>query len=95
MPAEEVKIKRPCSSYFQFMNERRAGFKEKNPDMTMCQITKGLTEVWRALTEDEKKKYEDLAAADKQRYEREIAEQGGKKPSKTSKAAAAASADGK
>ena len=86
---EEVKIKRPCSAYFQFMNERRAGFKEKNPDMSMCQITKGLTEVWRALTEDEKKKYDELAAADKVRYEREVAEQGGSvassKKSKASK----------
>ena len=71
------KIKRPCSAYFQFMNDRRAGFKEKNPNLSMCQIVKGLTEVWHALTDQEKKKYEDLAAADKQRYERELAEQGG------------------
>lgn len=55
--------------------------------MTMCQITKGLTEVWKSLNETEKKKYDDLAAADKARYEKECAEQGGapKKASKSSK----------
>ena len=59
------KIKRPCSSYFQFMNDRRNKFKEDNPDMTMCQITKALTEVWKKLTEEEKGKYEDLASKDR------------------------------
>lgn len=93
---EETKIKRPCSAYFQFMNDRRAGFKEKNPDMTMCQITKGLTEVWKSLSEDERKKYDQLAAADKLRYEKEVAEQGGtgSKKSKASKSTDASEGKG-
>lgn len=56
---DQAKVKRPMSSYFLFMNDRRNKFKEDNPDMTMCQITKALTEVWKKLTDEEKKKYED------------------------------------
>merc|ERR1711998_476339 len=70
--AEENKPKKPLSAFFFFMNERRAKFKEDNPDMSMCQISKGLTEVWKALTEDEKKKYDDMNAKDKERYEKEM-----------------------
>ena len=66
---DSAKIKRPMSSYFQFMNDRRMKFKDDNPDMTMCQITKALTEVWKKLTDEEKKKYEDMVAKDKIRYE--------------------------
>ena len=67
-----TKIKRPMSSYFLFMNDRRNKFREDNPDMTMCQITKALTEVWKKLTDEEKKKYEDMVAKDRIRYEQEM-----------------------
>ena len=40
--------------------------------MSMCQITKALTEVWKKLTEEEKQKYEDLANKDRVRYENEM-----------------------
>ena len=33
---DQAKIKRPMSSYFLFMNDRRNKLKEDNPDMTMC-----------------------------------------------------------
>ena len=66
-----------------FMNDRRNKFKEDNPDMTMCQITKALTEVWKKMTDNEKKKYDDQAAKDKVRYENEMETAGSKvKPSK-------------
>lgn len=82
---DKNKPKRPMSSYFLFMNERRGPFREKNPDHTMCQITKALTEVWKKLTDDEKKKYDDQHAVAKKKYDEEMIEQGGK-PSKSTKA---------
>ena len=79
------------SSYFMFMNDRRTKFREDNPEMSMCQITKALTEVWHKLTEDEKKKYIDLALDDKKRYEKEmeaLGATGAVKPTNSAKKAA-------
>ena len=63
------------------MNERRGKFREENPEMKMGQITQALTEVWKKLNDQERKKYEDMNVADKARYEKELEEAGGK-PSK-------------
>ena len=89
--ADVNKPKRAMSSYFMFMNDRRAKFREDNPEMSMCQITKALTEVWHKLTDDEKKKYTDMANADKERYDKEMEEHNAKEtpPAKTTKAAGA------
>ena len=54
----ETKIKKPSTAYFCFLNERRSKFREENPEMTMCNITKALTEVWKKLTDEERKKYD-------------------------------------
>ena len=70
------KVKKPQTSFFLFMNDRRAKFKEDNPELSLGQITKGLTDVWKALTDDEKKKYDDLAAKDRERYNKELEAQG-------------------
>ena len=63
-------------------------------EMSMCQITKALTEVWHKLTDDEKKKYTDMANADKERYDKEMEEFNAKEtpPAAKGKAAAAAPA---
>lgn len=79
--SESGKIKRPQSAYFLFMNERRADFREKNPDMSIGQVAKGLSEIWKGMSADDKKKYEDMAAKDKERYEKEM-EASGAKPTK-------------
>jgi hypothetical protein len=52
--------------------------------MKMTQITTALTDAWKKLTDKEKKKYEDMAAEDKNRYEKEI-EESGAKPTKAMK----------
>lgn len=88
-----AKPKRAMSSYFMFMNDRRTKFREDNPEMSMCQITKALTEVWHKLTEDEKKKYTDMATEDKKRYEKEMEALGAAGAVKPSKAAAKAAKD--
>lgn len=90
--ADVNKPKRAMSSYFMFMNDRRAKFREDNPEMSMCQITKALTEVWHKLTDDEKKKYTDMANADKERYDKEMEEHNAKEtpPAAKSKSGSAA-----
>ena len=57
------------SSYFLFMNANRDQLKKDEPDLKFGDMTKKLTEKWKALTEKEKTKYEDMAAKDRARYE--------------------------
>ena len=56
------------TSYFLFMNVKRKETKEADPTLTFGTLTKKLTDLWKALTPEEKKIYEDLAAKDKLRY---------------------------
>lgn len=42
--------------------------------MSMCQQTKLISEKWKNLSEDEKKKYTDLAEKDKERYQKQLLE---------------------
>ena len=68
--------KKPQSSYFHFMNTKRGPVKEAEPNLKFGELTKRLTEMWRALDETEKKIYEDLAAKDKERYHGEMEAKG-------------------
>lgn len=46
------------------------------PELKFGELTKQLTDDWKAISEKEKKKYEDLASADRSRYEKECEEKG-------------------
>lgn len=48
--------------------------KKEHPELSMCQQSKKISEEWKALTDDDKKKYEELAAKDKERYAKQIEE---------------------
>lgn len=74
----EQKIKRPQSSYFLWQNDKRAGIKEKNPDKKIGELAKIMGEEWKKISDKEKKKYEDMAAKDKERYEKELKDSGAK-----------------
>ena len=52
--------KRPMTSHFFFLQERRPAFRRDHPEATMVQITKALSTVWKQLTPEERKKYEDM-----------------------------------
>jgi len=60
--------KRSMSSFMFFANDRRADVKALHPGLKITEIGVKLAEVWRTLTPIEKKKYEDLANKDKERY---------------------------
>lgn len=64
--------KRQVSSYIHYSNAVRAAIKEENPDADMKDMSKLIGSKWRGLTELEKKKYNDLAADDKARYNIEM-----------------------
>lgn len=70
---DEHKVKRPTSAYFYYCNERREACKKECPDMSMTDQTKKMSEEWRNLDAKKRKKYDDLAAKDKERYEKEKA----------------------
>jgi len=66
--------KMPTSAYFYFANELRAQLKTENSELSITEFAKEAGKRWRELDAESKAKYEKLAAADKERYEREKAE---------------------
>ena len=51
----------------------REKLKAKYPDMKLSELSKKMGEEWSNCDAKTKKKYEDLAAADKERYAKEMA----------------------
>lgn len=63
--------KRAMSAYMFFSNSRREELIKKNPDASFGQIGKMTGEEWRKVNEEDKKKWQDMATADKERWEKE------------------------
>jgi hypothetical protein len=78
--SKEVKVKdenapkRHCSAYFHFANEIRPKAMADDPTLTFFSVSKVVSAKWIAMTIEEKQKYEQIAADDKARYEKEFAE---------------------
>ncbi|CAE7737671.1 nhp6, partial [Symbiodinium microadriaticum] len=68
-------VRRALSAWIIYCNDNRSRVKEANPSFGIKEMSQALSEEFRALTEEEKKVYEDKAALDKERYVREIQEQ--------------------
>jgi len=66
--------KRAMSSFMFFSNEKRGEVKLQYPDLKVTDISKKLSEIWKQFTADDKKRYEDMQAADKERYRKEMEE---------------------
>jgi len=64
--------KRPTSAYFYFAGDVRPGIREENPDMKVTQVMCLIAEKWRELEEEDKKPFEEQAAKDRKRYEKEM-----------------------
>ncbi|OJJ60896.1 hypothetical protein ASPSYDRAFT_87465 [Aspergillus sydowii CBS 593.65] len=65
--------KRGLSAYMFFANDNRDKVREENPGISFGQVGKMLGEKWKALSDKDRKPYEDKAATDKKRYEDEKA----------------------
>lgn len=66
--------KRAITSYMAFSAAVREQVKADNPTAAVSQIVSLIAERWRALSAEDKVQYEEIAAADKDRYEQEMAE---------------------
>ena len=71
---EEKKQERRKSAYFFFMDDERPKQKEANPGASVAELAKLMGAEWNKIKGTAAaKKYEDLAAKDKTRYEKEKA----------------------
>ena len=74
---EDNGIKKPLSAYLHFCASKRPEVAKEG--MALGEVSKELARLWAETAEgdgDERKKYQDMAAADKERYEKELAELG-------------------
>ena len=69
-----VALRKPQSSYMLFCADRREQVRREHPGTTVGDQAKVLGELWKALPDDERKAWNEAAAADKERYERERAD---------------------
>jgi len=71
---DEGKPKRGLTAYMLFCQDKRQDLKSQGSDVGFAQTGKLLGEAWKALPEDEKQKYNEAAAKDKIRAQKEMAE---------------------
>ncbi|KRX38035.1 High mobility group protein 1.2 [Trichinella britovi] len=64
--------KRALSAFFFFSNSKRAEIQQAHPDWKVGQVAQELGRMWKAIDEDEKRKFEDMAAKDRTRYEEDM-----------------------
>jgi len=64
--------KKARSGYIIFSVERRADIKAKHPTLSAAQLTTEIAKAWKAVSESEKKKWEEKAKVDKERYKKEM-----------------------
>jgi len=65
--------KRNMSAYFIYSQEMRSTVRVENPEAGFGMIAKIISKQFKALDEDERKRFDNLAAADKERYQKEMA----------------------
>lgn len=65
------KPKKNISAYIFFSSSQRGEYSKKYPDLKNKDIQKKMGEDWKALSSTERKKYDDMAKNDQERYEKE------------------------
>jgi hypothetical protein len=71
-PKDPAAPKRASGAYVFFTNEMRPKVLQEYPGIKFVELGKVLGERWRALTPVQKKRYEDMAAEDKVRFQLEM-----------------------
>ena len=71
-----TKIKKPISPFFIFKLQNMKSYGDESGIKSCFQQSKGLGEIWKNMTEVQKKKYYDLSREDSARYDREMEEAG-------------------
>lgn len=73
--------KRALSAFFFFSHDKRPEVQQGHPEWKVGQVAQELGRQWKDLTDDTKRKYEEMAQRDKSRYEIEMRDyKAGKKP---------------
>ena len=73
---EESKVKRAKSAYIFFCEDKREQITRLHPDKETKDIFKLIGDSWSKLSDLDKRKYQEMADKDKERYERECKEKG-------------------
>jgi len=68
---DDGKPKRAISAYLYYASERRPNLKKEDPSLGFGELTRQIADEWKTMKEKDKRKYNDLARADKKRYEEE------------------------
>lgn len=68
---DEDAPKRAVTSFMLYSNEVRPKVRKDFPELKITEVAKKISEMWNALSDDEKKPYTEKANKDKERYERE------------------------
>lgn len=66
--------KQPCTAYIFYSNTTRDRVREANPELSYNDIMKLIGQNFKALSPEERAPWNDKAAADKERYQKEMAE---------------------
>ena len=66
--------KRPLSAFFLFSQDERPDIKKKSPTLSVGDISKEIGARWKKVSDDVKKRYEQKANVEKQKYEVRLAE---------------------
>lgn len=75
--------KRALCAFFFFSHEKRPEIQSGHPEWKVGQVAQELGRLWKSLPEEMRRKYEEMTARDKSRYEIEMREyKAGKKPAK-------------
>jgi chromatin remodeling complex protein RSC6 len=69
---DPTKPKGPKGPYLCFVSIRRPDLRKEKPKLSFQDIARELGAEWRSMSEENRVKYEAMAAADKERYEREM-----------------------
>ncbi|CAG9321616.1 unnamed protein product [Blepharisma stoltei] len=75
-PSNTQKLKKPPSAYILFTKDKRAEVKTANPQIKNKDILSELGKMWNAATEEVKAQYSRLAEAEKEKYQKLLAELG-------------------
>eukprot|EP01041_Mallomonas_annulata_P000850 gene850-1655_t len=74
------KIKKPSSAWIHYSTMKREILRKENPQLSFKEIAQALSESYKLLNDEEKAKFEAMAAEDKARYTREMIAQGPSRP---------------
>jgi len=64
--------KKPMTAYMLFCNDNRDAIRKKNPDAKLGDVSKLLAEKWGKVSEKDKKKFNDKAEEEREKYENEM-----------------------